>query len=87
MTWGGGGEIMAKDDSQKDEKAQAEKDDEMDLDVVDKLLREDAERFLNRKEVDDPQETRRRFDRMIEKLEREGLDEPPDEAEDGLGPI
>ena len=40
---------MAKDDSQKDEKAQAEKDDEMDLDVVDKLLREDAESFLNRK--------------------------------------
>ena len=72
---GGGGEIMAEDDSQKDEKAQAEKDDGMDLDVVDKLLRKDAERFLNRKEVDDPQETRRWFDQMIEQLEREGLDD------------
>ena len=82
---GGGGEIMAKDDSQKDEKAQAEKDDEMDLDVVDKLLRQDAESLL--KELDDPQESRRWFDQIIEKLEREGLDIPPDESEDGLGPM
>ena len=57
----------------------------MDLDVVDKLLREDAESLL--KELDDPQESRRWFDQIIEKLEREGLDIPPDESEDGLGPM
>ena len=50
----------------------------MDVDAVDELLRNDAECLL--KELDDPQESRRWFDRIIEQLEREGLDQSPGEA-------
>ena len=57
----------------------------MDTDIADELLRNDAEGLL--KELDDPQESRRRFDEIIERLEREGLAEPPDEeAKNGPAP-
>ena len=77
---------MVSDDSQKDRETQAGKDDTMD--VVDQLLRNDAEGLLE--ELDDSQEVRRWFDRIIETVEqreREEFDELPDEeAEDGLEP-
>ena len=64
----------------KTEKAKAGKDDKMRS--IDELLREDAEGLL--KELDDPEELRRWFNRVVEQLEREGLDgpPPPDKAAD-----
>ena len=55
---------------------------------IEELLRKDAEDFL--KELDDPEQWRQRFDRVIERLEREGLDGPPppdEESEDDLEPV
>lgn len=52
---------------------------------IEELLRKDAEDFL--KELDDPEQWQQRFDRVIERLEREGLDGPPppdEEWEDDL---
>ena len=45
---------------------------------VEELLRRDAEAFGKQFEkLDDPEEQRRRFDRIIEQLKREGLDVRP----------
>ena len=41
---------------------------------VEQVLCEDAENYL--KELDEPQQQRRRFERIVDRLEREGLAEP-----------
>jgi len=64
-----------------DEKTEAEKDETMRS--LEELLHQDAQGFL--KEQDDPRQRAARFDRIIERLEREGLDGPED-PEDDLEP-
>ena len=75
---------MVSDNSPKDENTTAGKDDKMRS--VDGLLLEDADGLLE--ELDDPEELRRWFNRIVERLEQEGLDGPlPDkETEKGTGP-
>jgi hypothetical protein len=78
--------VMVNDDSQKDGKTHAGKGRDDTMDVVDQVLRNDAEGLL--RELDDPQEVRRWFDSMmdiVEQQEREAVAEPPDEeADDAL---
>ena len=51
---------------------------------VEQLLCEDAENYL--KELDDPQQQRRRFERIVDRLEREGFAEPSAPKEEGAPP-
>ena len=51
---------------------------------VEQLLCEDAENYL--KELDDPQQHRRRFERIVDRLEREGFAEPSAPEEEGAIP-
>lgn len=42
---------------------------------LEELLSEDQKEYL--KKLDDPEQRRRRFNKIVERLEREGLDGPP----------
>lgn len=49
---------------------------------LEELLSEDANEFLRK--LDNPQQRRQRFDRLIERLKRERLDRLPPPDEDDL---
>ncbi len=77
---------MLNDDFQDEGKIEAPGDEDESLDLVDELLRDSADRRCG--ELDDPEELRRWFDRIveiIEQRERGGSDELLGEStEDGM---
>ena len=82
----GKGLIVGSDSQQQSDdntKAEARKDRKMlSLEDVEKLVRQEVEAYNKQFEkLNDPVERQRRFDRIIERLEREGLDEPEEESE------
>lgn len=77
---------MVSDNSQNDRtaKAEARRGHKMlSVQEVEELLRQDADAFRKELEkLNEPQELHRQFEQVMERLEREGLDEPQDEKPD-----